>query len=190
MKGPFTKNEGSAVFLAAIFCLILLASCNKKIDFVPKADLLNLPALTVKDFETVYSDSGKLKLIMSAPLMEQFGTSEAPYYEFKNGIRVVFYDVNSKPEGRVTAKSARFTKQSNLWELHDSVVVYNETNANKLETEVLYWDEPKDLIYSDRFVKITSKDQIVLGTGFESDPKLNKRKISKVSATIYLDPEE
>ena len=61
---------------------------------------------------------------------------------------------------------------------------------DKLETEVLYWDELKDLIYSDRFVKITNEDQIVMGTGFESDPRLNKRKIKKVSATIYLKDEE
>jgi hypothetical protein len=29
-----------------------------------------------------------------------------------------------------------------------------------------------------------------MGTGFESDPHLNKRKIKKVSATIYLKDEE
>jgi hypothetical protein len=60
----------------------------------------------------------------------------------------------------------------------------------KLETELLYWDQPKNLIYSDRFVKITNEDQIVMGTGFESDPKLTKRKIKKVSATIYLKDQE
>ena len=49
--------------------------------------------------------------------------------------------------------------------------------------------EPKDLIYSDRFVKITNEDQIVMGTGFESDPRLIRRKIKKVSATIYLKDE-
>jgi len=55
-----------------------------------------------------------------------------------------------------------------------------------LETEQLFWDQEKDLIYTERLVKITNEDQTVIGTGFESDSKLNKRKIKNVSATIYL----
>jgi LPS export ABC transporter protein LptC len=168
-----------------IFLIPLVISCENKINFIPKSDLLSLPSLTVKDFETVYADSGKLQLIMKASLMEQYNNNESPYYEFKNGIKVTFYNGHPNPEGTVTSKYAKYTKAANLWELKDSVVVINETK-DKLETEVLYWDEPKNLIYSDRFVKITSEDQIVMGTGFESDPKLNKRKIKKVSATIYL----
>jgi len=65
------------------------------------------------------------------------------------------------------------------------VVVVNETN-DKLETEQLFWDQEKDIIYTERFVKITNEDQTVIGTGFESDPRLNRRKIKDVTATIYL----
>jgi LPS export ABC transporter protein LptC len=121
--------------------------------------------------------------------MEEYSNTESPYYEFKSGIKVIFYDGRKDPAGSVTAKYAKYTKANFLWELRDSVVVINEGN-DKLETEILYWDEKKDLIYSDRFVKITNEDQIVMGTGFESDPRLNKRKIKKVSATIYLKEEQ
>ncbi len=48
-----------------------------------------------------------------------------------------------------------------------------------LKPKFLFWDQEKDLIYTDRFVKITNEDQIVMGTGFESDPRLNKRRIKK-----------
>jgi LPS export ABC transporter protein LptC len=171
--------------LAIALLALAVLSCENKIDFIPKSDLLTLPSLTVRKFETVYSDSGRIQLSMSAPIMEQFNNTEQPYYEFKSGIKVIFYDGHTDPTGSVTAKYAKYTKSTSLWELRDSVVVVNEGN-DKLETEVLYWDEPKDLIYSDRFVKITNEDQIVMGTGFESDPRLNKRKIKKVSATIYL----
>ncbi len=44
----------------------------------------------------------------------------------------------------------------------------------------------KDLIYTDRFVKITSTDQIIQGFGFESDARLTKQKIKKVTATITI----
>jgi len=189
MKHPFCKFK-IHLWAVGIFVLsLIIISCENKIDLIPKSDLLTLPSLSVKDFETVYTDSGRLKLILSAPLMEEYSNNPTPYYEFMSGIKVIFYDGKKDPSGSVTAKYAKYTKSSNLWELRDSVVVVNEGN-DKLETEVLYWDEIKNLIYSDRFVKITNEDQIVMGTGFESDPRLKKRKIRKVSATIYLRDEE
>ena len=62
--------------------------------------------------------------------------------------------------------------------------------GEKLETELLFWDQKKDLIYTDRFVKITTEDQIVQGYGLESDPRLSKRQIKNLSATIYINEEE
>jgi hypothetical protein len=38
-------------------------------------------------------------------------------------------------------------------------------------------------------VKITNEDQTVMGTGFESDPQLTRRRIKNVTATIYLNDE-
>jgi len=64
----------------------------------------------------------------------------------------------------VTAKYAKCTN-NNLWELRDSVVVINENN-DKLETELLFWNQEKDRIYSDRFVKMTSEDVVSQGIGF------------------------
>lgn len=188
MKHSFLNLKTLSQALVIVFLSLMVFSCENKVDLIPKSDLLTLPSLTVKDFETVYTDSGRIELIMSAPLMEQYNNNESPYYEFRSGIKVVFYDGRNDPSGSVIAKYAKYTKSNSVWELRDSVVVVNEGN-DKLETEVLYWDEPKNLIYSDRFVKITNEDQIVMGTGFESDPRLNRRKIKKVSATIYLKDE-
>jgi len=68
-------------------------------------------------------------------------------------------------------------------------VAFNEA-GEKLETELLFWDQRKDLIYTDRFVKITTEDQIIQGYGLESDPRLTRRKIKNLSATIYINDED
>jgi hypothetical protein len=68
-------------------------------------------------------------------------------------------------------------------------VAINEA-GEKLETELLYWDQKKALIYTDRFVKITTEDQIVQGYGLESDPRLSKRRIKNLSAIIYINEKE
>ena len=47
-------------------------------------------------------------------------------------------------------------KQTELWEVRDSVVAINENN-DILETELLFWDELKDIIYTDKFVALHRK---------------------------------
>lgn len=171
-----------------VFILILIGlavlSCEKKIPFIPKSDLLTLPSLTARDFRTVLNDSGRIQLIMFSPLMEKYDKADPPISEFRKGIKVDVYNGHDKPVATVTARYAKCTS-NNLWELRDSVVVVNEDNE-KLETELLFWNQEKDRIYTDRFVKITNEDVISQGIGFESDSHLTRRKILKVTADIYL----
>lgn len=180
--------KGSFLLAALLIVATLHISCSKKIDKIKNADILSLPSVTVKDFRTVYDDSGKVQLIMTSPVMESYDNKDDPYSEFKSGIRIEFYDGHKDPVGNVSAKYARFTNKKNIWELKDSVIVVNQSN-DKLETEQLFWEQEKDLIYTDRFVKISNKDQIVMGSGFESDTRLTRRKIINYTATIYL-PDE
>ena len=125
---------------------------------------------------------------MTFSIMETYNNDDSPYSEFKQGIKVNFYEGKDEPVGTASAKYAKYTDKKKLWELKDSVVVVNETN-DKLETEQLFWDQEKDQIYTDRFIKITNEDHTVMGTGFESDPRLTRRKIKNVTATIYLKDE-
>ena len=186
----FLLKTKTSLSVGAIFivCLILI-SCEKKTGFIPKSDLLNLPSLTAKDFITVANDSGKLQLKMYARIIEQYDNKPVPYSEFKSGIRVVFYEGKKDSVASVTAKYAKYTKKDNLWELRDSVVVINE-KGDRLETELLFWNQADDRIYTDCFVKITNVDQITLGTGLESNSKMTVVKIKKVQMTIYLKDEQ
>jgi len=189
MKYPDVAYRILRLTVLLSITILILCGCENKNDKIPNSDIHNLPTLSRKEFETIYSDSGKIELIMRSPMVEQYDNASQPYYEFRMGMHVDLYNKKPEPTGSVTSKYAKYTQGSNVWELKDSVVVINE-KGDMLETEVLYWDQSKDLIYSDRFVKFTNEDQIVMGTGFESDPHLRKRKIRKVSATIYLKDEE
>jgi LPS export ABC transporter protein LptC len=182
-----TGNTTLLTIFAVIAATVL--SCDKSIDTIPKSEVLTLPSMTGKDIRSVFNDSGKVQLILTAPVLEQFINTDSPFTEFKSGIKLLFYDGHENPVGSVTAKYAKNSDSKNLWELRDSVVIVNEENE-KLETELLFWNQQKDLIYTERFVKITTKDQKIQGTGFESDSRLTKRKIKNVTAIIYLKDEE
>ncbi len=164
---------------------IIFPACETKVETIKKSEILSLPSVTNRDITTVYNDSGKVQLILKAPLIEMFSNDDSPYSEFREGIYVVFYEGKKDSSGYATAKYAKYTDKKKLWELRDSVVIINGSN-DRLETEQLFWDQEKDLIYTDRFVKIINEDQTLMGTGFESDIRLNKRKIKSPSGPIYL----
>ena len=177
-------------FVLPVFILMFASlSCKKGINKIHVFDIANLPSLTVKYDTTVYFDSGRVVLKMTFPIMEQFDNVHDPFNEFKLGLNVNFFNSDKEPSGSISSKYAKYLKGSNLWELRDSVVVINE-NADMLETESLFWDQTKDLIYTDQFIKFTNEDQIMTGTGFESDSHLRKRRIRRISATIYINEEE
>jgi LPS export ABC transporter protein LptC len=179
------SRKVSFVLTAILAGAFLFSSCNKKIEKIKKNEILSLPSLTVKNDTTMYSDSGKIQLIMSFPIMERYNNAEPPYSEFREGMKVVFYDGHPGPQGSVSSKYARYLDKKKLWELRDSVVVINQT-SDRLETEQLFWDQEKDWIFTERFVRMTSEDQTITGSGFESDSHLNKRRIKNISGNIYL----
>jgi LPS export ABC transporter protein LptC len=155
---------------------------------VPASAVDSLPSATAKDIYTVFTDSGKVQLILKTPILEKYDKADEPYTEFREGINVIFYDGNPNPVGTVSARYAKYIDSKRLWELRDSVVVINKENE-KLETELLFWNQQKDLIYTERFIKFTTEDEIIQGTGFESDSRLTKREIRKISGIIYINEE-
>jgi LPS export ABC transporter protein LptC len=176
--------------LPAIMAMILfITGCDNKIETIPKTDLLVLPSYTGRDFETILTDSGMIEVIMRAPLLEKYDNRDLPFTEFRLGIKVIFYDGKKEPVASVVSKYAKYTQSDDLWELKDSVIVINENNE-KLETELLYWNQTSDRIYTDRFVKITSGSDVLLGYGLESDSHLQNRVVKKIHADIYIPDEE
>ena len=79
MKHSLCKFKTLSGSYLILILSVVVFSCENRIDLIPNSDLLILPSLSVKDFETVYTDSGRLKLILSAPLMEEYSNNATPY---------------------------------------------------------------------------------------------------------------
>lgn len=166
----------------------LFFSCRDKIEIVNTSIREDLPTQTVTDFESSYSDSSNLELLIKAPLLKYYGKMEEPYTDFDKGLIVYFFEGSDNPKGHISAKYARYIESKKLWEVRDSVVAENE-KGDILETELLFWDEERNEIYTDKFVKITQEDQIITGTGLISDPRFSKWRIKNVIATLYFEDE-
>jgi len=108
--------------------------------------------------------------------------------EFPQGIEVLFYDDQANVSSQLTANFAIYYEMQKLWEARDSVVAIN-VNGELLNTDLLFWDEEKGLIYSTRFVKITTSDEVLFGEGLEANQDFTDWVIKKPKGTIYLEEE-
>ena len=67
----------------------------------------------------------------------------------------------------------------------EDVKVYN-ISGDLLETEHLIWNEKTEKIYTEEFVKITTKDEVIYGEGLESNQYFSQYTIKKIKGTITL----
>lgn len=166
---------------------VLLFSCKNDIEEINTlTSVSSLPTQSIQDFESIYSDSAKIQIRVIAPEVNRYGNASEPYIDFPAGIEVYFYDEYEEVNSQLTAKSAIYHESEELWEARDSVVAVN-VDGDVLNTDLLFWDEKKGLIYSNKFVKITTADEVLLGEGFEANQDFTDWVIKKPKGTIYLE---
>jgi LPS export ABC transporter protein LptC len=163
-------------------------SCDSELEIITGTDVKDLPSLTVRNFQTVHTDSGRIQLILKSPVMERYSNATDPYNEFPDGVEVIFYDGQAKQVASLSSKYAKYYEEKKMWELKYDVRARNEKNE-LLETELLFWEEEKESVFTDKFVRITGEDRIVSGTGFESDTRFSVWEIRNGNAIIYLKDE-
>ena len=59
--------------------------------------------------------------------------------------------------------------------------------GEKFDTELLFWDQNKQKVYSDKEVRIEQPDQIIYAVGFESNEQLTKYTFFKTNGIFYID---
>jgi LPS export ABC transporter protein LptC len=178
-------KESYRYILLLVFGILFFVSCENDIKKVSLSGIEDLPEQTLKDAELIYSDSGKVQMLLKAPVIDRYG-GEENYNEFPKGIKASFYDEKGQIKSSLTANYAIHFEKMKIMEAKNNVVLVNRENNEQLNTEHLVWDEKRAIIYSDKFVKITTKDEVLLGEGFESDETFTKWKIISPKGSFPL----
>ena len=170
---------------------IMLLACKNDIKEVNAlAEREKRPDMTGENLELVYSDSARIKYRVLAPEYIKVNREKEKYEEFPKGIHVLSYDPAGKMIGSINAKYAKKLEDEMLWEARNEVVIIN-AEGKKLETELLYWDMKKELIYSDRYVKLSADGQIIEGNnGFHSDQNLNHPVFENIPGSIEVEKQQ
>ena len=164
-------NLRSIIILLGIVMLLSCKNDIKQVDALPEETVQ--PEMMGYELELIYSDSARIKYKVITPEYVKAKDGIQKYEEFPKGIHVISYDENGKVIGSIKSKYAKKVEEEMLWEARDQVEVVN-SEAKKLETEQLFWNMKEETIYSERYTKLTSGNQILEGnSGFSSDQNLN-----------------
>jgi LPS export ABC transporter protein LptC len=132
-----------------------------------------------------YTDSGFLKARIFSPILVAVKQPNNPYVEMKKGLKVDFYSVKGDIQSYLTADYAISYPNKKVIVVQRDVEILN-TKGEVLNTEELRWDQVKGRIYTNKPVKITTKDQIITGIGLESNQSFSDWEILNVVASINV----
>ncbi len=195
MKSEYFKNiihisfkTASTLLLAVLF---FNASCtsNKPEEIKALEANQNTPSLEIEDFETFITDSGIIKYHITTPLLLNFDKAEDPYKEYPKGGQIITYDSINVMDSKIKCNYAIFYDNKQLWDLRFNVEAVNEDGVI-FNTEQLFWDQRNKNIYTEKFVKITTTDEIITGYGLTATENMKQYRLKKMSGTIGIDEEE
>ena len=169
------------------FSLAVLFACSSDLEKIKEIQI-NLeedyPVETLQNAKLIYSDSAIVRVVLNAAQMDRYVGDES-YLEITKGLQVQFFNPSGSKQSELTALYAKIDEERNLMEAKNTVKVKN-VNGDLLETEHLLWNEKTEMIYTQEFVKITTKDEVIYGKGLESNQDFSKYTIKKISGTIML----
>ncbi len=164
-------------------CFFML-SCKNDYKQVQEMGVKKMAMDEAINVESYLSNDGKVKARLTAPLMTITQT-DSPRTEFPHTLRVDFYDTTTKVETKLFAKYGLYFQSKKMMFLKDSVIVYN-VKGDTLRSEELWWDQNREVIYTDVPVHIRKPDEKLDGTGFIADQNLKKWTIYNAKGPINV----
>ncbi|UOB18730.1 LPS export ABC transporter periplasmic protein LptC [Abyssalbus ytuae] len=160
-------------YIVTVFVVTMFFSCKGNLGDIQKLNLTsNAPKGIANDFNLVYTDSTKVKAIVSGPVYNDYANLEFPYQEFPDGVKVDFFD-DQNNKTVVTANYGVIYSTTNLIELVGDVVI--ETHeGKKLEAPQLYWDYKNEWIFTEKNYTFTSEDLNMEGVGIDFNKSFTK----------------
>ena len=177
----------TAAFLAAVM-FILFPACSGKDKNLAEAISKNdtLPSMSSLGVTTLISDSGITRYKVIAEEWLIYDKKNPPYWAFEKGVYLEKFDSLFHIDASIKADTAYYYEKKKLWELKGHVLILSQ-RGDKFQTDLLFWDERKEKIYSDKFIQIEQEDKILKGYGFESNQALTEYEIKNTTGIFTVE---
>ncbi len=166
--------------------VVLGTACNEDLKDPDKDKKYSGPLIENNNVITLFSDSAKLVIKLQAPVQQEFENGDGV---FPKGLFVEFYEKPGPVSSTLKANYGKQQRDKDLYLVRGNVVVENLTKKEKLETEELYWNKRKAEIYTDKFVKITTAEEVLMGQGLRANQDFSQYRILKPTGIINLKEE-
>lgn len=135
------------------------------------------------------TDTSRTRLIISADYVE-WVEEEDNFFQLLQGIdnkvEVEIYDSSGTLSAMVEAQRVSYYESETRFVAEGEVVVQTSDDRT-LVSEWIEWKEDDRLLRTDRYVQITTPDEVVSGTGLEASEDLSSYQIGEFRAEVVLD---
>lgn len=171
--------------------ILFTISCKNDIETINALFGPEKPTMVYTNVSFEYTDTAKLEAKLNTSLLEYYVNNEDPYYEFPEGLEVIFYGDNNEVKSVITSKYGIYKKNDELFEVRDSVVAKDLEAGQTVETEQMFWNQAKKRIYSGVFTKISNEDGVHFGeNGFEASQDLSYYRLIGSTGKMRMKDEE
>ncbi|MDD4631878.1 MAG: LPS export ABC transporter periplasmic protein LptC [Proteiniphilum sp.] len=161
-----------------IVMLLFFLSCRDKNENLVsfEYDPETVPTMITDTVTTLISDSGITRYKLVADVCKVFDKAKEPYWFFPEGIYLERFTPDLSIEATVTADTAWYYNDKELWKLKKNVHVEN-MKGELFDSEELYWDQKEERVYSDKYIEIKRGVTEIKGYGFESNQAMTDYRI-------------
>lgn len=172
-------------FFYVLIIALLLAACSND-DEIKNFREYTGPVLEVDSSLTLYSDSAIVRVKVIAAKQLEFSNGDQ---EFPEGIYIEFYEVDGVLSSTLKANKGFYNKENDLYTAIGNVILINLLKNEQLDTEELFWKRTEQRVYTDKFVRIESNEEILTGEGLTAKQDFSSYKILKPAGTFSIEAE-
>ncbi len=180
---------GTTAAALAVVVPIFVISCNSvQEDSVIIENRDSMAVMSTYGVSTIISDSGRISYRIDAEEWLIFDRRQPPYWAFEKGVYLEKYDYGMNVEATIKCDTAYYYSEQKLWKLIGNVDIRNPKNE-RFYTDLMYWNQEEEKIYSDAYIKIEQEEQTTEGIGFSSNQSMTQWEIKNTKG-IYTIKEE
>lgn len=180
---------GTTAATLAVVVPIFVTSCNSVQEesiIIENRD--SMAVMSTYGVSTIISDSGRISYRIDAEEWLIFDRRQPPYWAFEKGVYLEKYDYGMNVEATIKCDTAYYYSEQKLWKLIGNVDIRNPKNE-RFYTDLMYWNQEEEKIYSDAYIKIEQEEQTTEGIGFSSNQNMTQWEIKNTKG-IYTIKEE
>lgn len=145
----------------ALLGLITIFSCENSESEISALNKKSVQKDEAVKIESFLSQNGVTKARLTAPVMLRVA-ADTPYIEFPKKLHVDFYNPDKSVASYLDSKYGKYFESLSKVYLKDSIKVIR-TNGDTLFCKDLWWDQNRQLFYTDLPVLLKAPDKYIPG---------------------------